>query len=54
MKRYTAILLVFSLLVQALGSISVLTCYKLNKALITEYFCVNKAKPALRCEGNAI
>jgi hypothetical protein len=51
MNKLISILLLFCLVVQAITSISVLTFYTVNKAFITEYFCINKDKPSLQCEG---
>ncbi len=51
MKRILTILLIFCLLVQSFTSVSFLTFYRFNTSFVAEMFCINKAKPALHCEG---
>lgn len=42
---------VFLLMFQSLDRFGMIAFYELNKAYITEMFCVNKSRPALSCEG---
>ena len=39
------------MLLQTLGQEVLVVDYQLNKARITEQFCVNKARPQLHCNG---
>ena len=50
-QKAISILLILCLTVQTFNRLSIITSYQLNKAFITEVFCVNKAKPELHCEG---
>ena len=43
--------LVFVLLFQSLDRFGMIAYYELNKAYITEMFCVNKSRPSLQCDG---
>ncbi len=46
-----SILVLFSLIFQCLISLGLVVNYKVNKEKITALFCVNKAKPQLKCNG---
>lgn len=43
--------IIFILLFQSLDRFGMIAYYELNKAYITEMFCVNKSRPALQCDG---
>ena len=51
MHRFLAYFFTALLLVQVLGAEVLVVSYELNQARITARFCVNKARPALRCHG---
>ncbi|MDQ2794282.1 MAG: hypothetical protein M3Y12_09795 [Bacteroidota bacterium] len=51
MARLLAYFLTALLLLQALGPEVLVLNYQLNKAAITAQYCVNKARPQLRCNG---
>ena len=51
MHRILAFFLVTLLLLQTLGQELLVVDYQLNKARITELYCVNKARPLLHCNG---
>ena len=51
MHRLLAFFLVTLLLLQTLGQELLVVDYQLNKARITELYCVNKARPLLHCNG---
>jgi hypothetical protein len=51
MTRFLAFFLTALILLQTLGQEVLVVDYQLNKARITEQFCVNKARPQLRCNG---
>ena len=51
MTRFSALFLVALVLLQTLGREVLVLDYTLNKARITELYCVNKAKPQLHCNG---
>ena len=51
MKRCLALFLAALLLLQTLGPEVLAVNYALNRARITAQFCVNKARPLLRCNG---
>jgi hypothetical protein len=51
MHRILAFFLVTLMLLQTLGQEVLVVDYQLNKARITELYCVNKAKPMLHCNG---
>lgn len=51
MHRILAFFLVTLLLLQTLGQELLVVDYQLNKARITELYCVNKARPMLHCNG---
>ena len=42
---------VFIILFQSMDRFGMIAFYELNKAYITEMFCVNKSRPELGCEG---
>jgi hypothetical protein len=50
-NRCLALFLVALLLLQTLGREVLVVDYQLNKARITELYCVNKARPQLQCNG---
>ncbi|WP_216726530.1 hypothetical protein [Hymenobacter siberiensis] len=51
MHRIPAFFLVTLVLLQTLGQEVLVVDYQLNKARITELYCVNKARPQLHCNG---
>lgn len=51
MPRFIALFFTTLLLLQTLGPELLVVNYALNRAQITARFCVNKAKPVLRCNG---
>jgi hypothetical protein len=51
MARLLAFFLVALMLLQTLGQEVLVVDYQLNKARITELYCVNKARPQLHCNG---
>ena len=51
MHRISAFFLVALMLLQTLGQEVLVVDYQLNKARITELYCVNKARPQLHCNG---
>ena len=51
MSRLLASFLVLLVLLQTLGLEVLVVNYELNKARITELYCVNKARPLLHCNG---
>ena len=51
MSRFLAYFLTALLLLQTLGPEVLVLNYQLNKATITARYCVNKARPQLRCNG---
>ena len=51
MARLLAYFLTALLLLQTLGPEVLVLNYQLNKAAITARYCVNKARPQLRCNG---
>jgi len=50
-NRFLAYFLTALLLLQTLGPELLVVNYELNKAQITAQYCVNKARPALHCNG---
>ncbi|MBJ6110906.1 hypothetical protein JAO73_17930 [Hymenobacter sp. BT523] len=51
MNRLLACFFAALMLLQTLGPEAVVLSYQLNKARITALYCVNKARPQLRCNG---
>ncbi|WP_210518852.1 hypothetical protein [Hymenobacter terricola] len=51
MNRFLAFFLIALMLLQTLGQEVLVVDYQLNKARITELYCVNKARPMLHCNG---
>lgn len=51
MARLLAYFLTALLLLQTMGPEVLVLNYQLNKAAITARYCVNKARPQLRCNG---
>lgn len=51
MRRFLAYFLAGLVLLQSLGRELLVLEYAVNKARITERYCVNKARPALHCNG---
>lgn len=51
MKHFLAILLLFGLILQPLSKFLIVSNYALNTKSITAKYCVNKAKPKLKCNG---
>lgn len=49
--RLLAILLICSLFAENISRLLVTTAFELNQTYIAEYFCVNKDKPMLHCDG---
>ena len=39
------------MLLQLTNRVSVITWFKINQKQIIELFCINKAKPELKCDG---
>jgi hypothetical protein len=50
-KRFLAFFLTALMLLQTLGQEVLVVNYQLNKARITELYCINKARPQLKCNG---
>jgi len=50
-NRLVAILLICALVVDNLSRILVTAAFELNQQYIAEYFCINKDKPLLHCDG---
>lgn len=44
--------LIAVLLIQTLSTSIIFTSFELNRATITELFCINKDKPEMHCNGN--
>ena len=51
MRTFYAILLALVIMGQNLVKLAVLAHWKLNQKQIIENYCVNKAKPKLKCDG---
>lgn len=51
MHRFLAFFLAALMLLQTLGQEVLVVDYHLNKARITELYCVNKSRPQLHCNG---
>lgn len=51
MKQLAAIFLILCLYSQNLAIVGYTAFWKLNQKAITQEFCVNKAKPQLKCNG---
>ncbi|MDB5234773.1 MAG: hypothetical protein JWR44_1766 [Hymenobacter sp.] len=51
LTRFLAFFLAVLMLFQTLGQEVLVVDYQLNKARITELYCVNKARPTLHCNG---
>ena len=51
MPRFLALLFTALLLLQVLGPEVLVVSYQLNRSVITARYCVNKARPQLRCNG---
>lgn len=51
MRRLLAVFLVAVLLFQTLGQELLVLQFALNRAAITQAYCVNKARPNLHCNG---
>jgi hypothetical protein len=49
--RFGIVLLIGAILVQSLSQAVLVLHYGLNKDYIIEQFCVNKAKPEMKCNG---
>ncbi|MFC5271761.1 hypothetical protein ACFPIB_14175 [Adhaeribacter terreus] len=47
----SVILLSLVILLQPLSKLVLVAEYQVNKNYIAEFFCVNKSKPKLKCEG---
>ncbi|SFB83700.1 hypothetical protein SAMN05421747_101427 [Parapedobacter composti] len=50
-QRLIAILLIGSLCAENVSRLLVTTAFELNRDYITAYFCVNRDKPLLHCDG---
>jgi hypothetical protein len=50
-NRFLAYFLVVLMLLQSFGRELLVLDYELNKAQVTELYCVNKARPQLHCNG---
>lgn len=44
--------LIAVLLVQTLSTSLIITAFELNRAAITDLFCINKDNPEMHCDGN--
>ncbi len=51
LKFTVSILLCTAFLLQPLSKLLILVDYEINKAAITQIFCVNKNKPKMNCNG---
>ncbi len=51
LTKITALFLLFCLSFQCMVKLGIVVDYNLNKELITKTFCVNKAKPVMKCNG---
>ncbi|MDX2283459.1 MAG: hypothetical protein NW241_04820 [Bacteroidia bacterium] len=51
MKKVLSILIMSGVLLQALCNMSWIGAFYLRRAEIAEMFCVNKARPELKCDG---
>lgn len=51
MNRFTAAILLICLSLQCFMQLGIVGWYELNKASITQKFCINKDKPQLHCNG---
>jgi hypothetical protein len=51
LKRFISILLLFAFISVNFSKVIIWVHYELNKAQITEQYCVNKDKPMLHCCG---
>lgn len=49
--RLLAILLICSLFAENISRLLITAAFELNQQYIAEYFCVNKDKPMLHCDG---
>src|SRR5690606_923264 len=49
--RLLAILLICSLFTENISRLLITAAFELNQQYIIEYFCVNKDKPMLHCDG---
>lgn len=49
--RLLAILLICSLFAENISRLLITAAFELNQPYITEYFCINKDKPMLHCDG---
>lgn len=50
-QRLLAILLICSLFAETGSRLLVTAAFELNQSYIAEYFCINKDKPMLHCDG---
>lgn len=50
-RRLFAILLICSLFAENISRLLVTAAFEFNRPYIAEYFCVNKDKPLLHCDG---
>lgn len=51
MKSYFAVFMVFVLMLSHINKLLVLIDFSINQNYISNTFCINKAKPALNCNG---
>ena len=51
MQKILGIFLGTAMLLQLLGTTLIVADFELRRAEITEMFCINKAKPELKCNG---
>ena len=51
MKRILALFLIFALSFQCLVQLGLVVDFTINRDFIAKTFCVNKAKPELKCNG---
>lgn len=50
-KKILSWVLIFTLSFNCLSKLGYLTYYQVNRNYITEFLCINKNKPELKCEG---
>jgi hypothetical protein len=50
-RRLLVLLLICSLFAENISRLLVTAAFELNRPYIAEYFCVNKDKPLLHCDG---
>ena len=51
MRKLFLVLLLLAVMAQSLDRLMIITAFQLNREMITELFCINKAKPEKKCKG---